>query len=169
MNIGSEKKLIQSCIEGNISAQLELYNLFANDMYNNSLRILKNKEWAEDVMQDGFIIAFNKLKDFKFESSFKTWLSRIIINKSIDEFNKKKKIKFIDFDLNEYKNALFDEEIEEIHSIDEVLEELKNLPDNLRMAIELFYLSDYSHEEIANELNISYENSRILLHRAKCH
>jgi len=166
MSIHLEQNLIQLCIEGNTAAQMQLYCKYAKTMFNTSLRIVKNKELAEDIMQNGFIVAFQKLKNFRAEASFKTWLSRIIINKSIDYIKKNKKVQFLDFELQDEIEEL-DSDNEEVYTVETVLEQLHFLPEKFRLVIELYYLDEFSHEEIANELQISYENSRILLHRAK--
>lgn len=82
------EKLILLCKQKNQKAQCEVYNRYAKAMYNVSYRIVKDAHFAEDVMQEGFLKAFNKISDFKQEVSFGAWLKRIIVNSSIDFYKK---------------------------------------------------------------------------------
>jgi RNA polymerase sigma factor (sigma-70 family) len=82
------EQLIQLCISGNQSAQLEIYNRYYKAMYNTSLRIVKNSFEAEDIMQDSFLMAFTKLKTLKETRMFGAWLKKIVINRSIHHHNK---------------------------------------------------------------------------------
>jgi RNA polymerase sigma-70 factor (ECF subfamily) len=71
------------CTSGNQSAQLEIYDRYYKAMYNTSLRIVKDRFAAEDIMQDSFLTAFTKLKNLKDKKAFNSWLKRIVINNSI--------------------------------------------------------------------------------------
>jgi RNA polymerase sigma-70 factor (ECF subfamily) len=98
--------LLIQCRKKNQLAQLEVYNRYQYAMYNTALRIIKNTAEAEDIMQESFITAFDKLDSFKGDATFGSWLKRIVINNSIRQYNKSKRF----VSLNE--NHL-DEEIEE--------------------------------------------------------
>ncbi len=83
-------------------------------MYNVSMRMLGSKEDAEDIVQNSFVEAFRNLRNFRFESTFGSWLKRIVINKCINHL-KLKKINVVPFDSQEY------------HISEESYEESKNL------------------------------------------
>src|SRR4030042_6645318 len=91
------KELIERCRSGDRLAQNELYKLYYKAMYNTSYRMLNDKVEAEDVMQESFLAAFLKIKSYRGEMSFGSWLKRIVINKTIDVL-RSRKVKFEELD-----------------------------------------------------------------------
>ena len=81
--------IILRCKKNDAKAQMELYNLYCKAMFLVSLRYVKDRFIAEDVMQDAFIKAFKNIKTYKNEVPFGAWLKRIVINQSIDYLKKK--------------------------------------------------------------------------------
>ena len=96
-NVNTET-LVQLCLEGKQSAQLEIYNRYYKAMYNTALRIVKHTAEAEDVMQESFLSAFTKLHTFKGDVTFGAWLKRIVINNSIYHYRKQQKNNAVDLD-----------------------------------------------------------------------
>ncbi len=86
----THQELIEESKAGNHNAQYQLYQLYVDAMYNSSMRIVGIKEDAEDIIQDSFITAFKNLATFRYESTFGSWLKRIVINKSINHVKRKK-------------------------------------------------------------------------------
>jgi RNA polymerase sigma factor (sigma-70 family) len=136
-------------------------------MYHISLRILKNREEAEDVVQECFIDMFHKLDSWRGESSFGSWFKRIVINRSINTLKKKK---LILLDEEKGKN-IFEEEEEFINEIPFTVEQVKHamneLSDGYRLVFSLYIFENYSHKEIAEQLNITESTSKSQLNRAK--
>lgn len=165
--------LIEGCRKHKRSAQIRIYELYYKAMYNTSLRILNDNQEAEDVMQDAFLDAFKKIDSYKGSGSFGSWLKRIVVNKSIDALRAKKEM------LNLNEEITSTEEIEDTAAEDEAyinntftrLEEIRSaidsLPDHHKIIISLFLLEGYDHQEIAQILNISYNNARARYFRAK--
>jgi RNA polymerase sigma factor (sigma-70 family) len=87
------QELIESCRKKDIKAQFQIYRLYYKNMYNISLRIVNDSGEAEDIMQESFLSAFDRIDTFSGEVSFGAWLKRIVINRSLD-FLKKKKFEF---------------------------------------------------------------------------
>ena len=83
--------LIIECVNGNPRAQRLLFDKFARKMFSVCLRYAKNEEQAEDVLQDGFVKVFGKLKDFKSEGSLEGWIRRIMVNTALDQIRKNNK------------------------------------------------------------------------------
>jgi RNA polymerase sigma factor (sigma-70 family) len=166
------EQLIQLCISGNQSAQLEIYNRYYKAMYNTSLRIVKNSFEAEDIMQDSFLMAFTKLKTLKETRMFEAWLKKIVINTSIHHYNK---------NFNKHETPIDDilykvEDVSTTHESDldytnlkvqQVLNTMQLLKDSYRIALTLHLIEGYDYEEISDIMNISYANSRTLISRAK--
>lgn len=167
MIFGNENELIKACVKGNTEAQMQLYKMYSKEMYNVALRILHQKEDAEDIMQNAFIAAFSQIQNVRNESGFKAWLKRITINKAIDEYKKRTKIIITETENFIELSDNFVEINEETIQPKTIVENIAKLPEIQQLLIELFYFQELTHQEIAEKLSISYENSRIILHRAK--
>ena len=163
--------LLQLCLEGNQSAQLEIYNCYYKAMYNTALRIVKNRDEAEDVMQEAFLNAFTKLHTFKGEVTFGSWLKRIVINNSIYHYRKQQKRNEVAIDDILYK-VKDNDEIDSDHGQTElkaqkVMEAMKRLKDNYRIALTLHLIEGYDYKEISKIMDMSYANCRTTISRAK--
>jgi len=163
--------IIEQCRGGDRKAQLQLYKLYYKAMYNTSIRIIKDEAEAEDIMQESFLTAFQKLNHYKGEVAFGAWLKRIVINNSIDAVQKNKlktSIDDKDYVLKEYEleNVQYEEDEPE-HSIDNIYKTIDLLPDGYRVILSLYLLEGYDHEEIAGILEISGSTSRSQYIRAK--
>ena len=163
--------LLQSCLIGKQSAQLEVYNRYYKAMYNTSFRIVKHSGTAEDVMQESFLKAFTKLHSFKGEVTFGAWLKRIVINNSIYHYRKQQKKNEVALDEVLYK--VEDNEVIEGESgltklkAQKVMETMNSLKDNYRVSLTLHLIEGYDYEEISSIMNISNANCRTTISRAK--
>lgn len=159
--------LVDNCRKGDTRSQYDLYTLYVDAMYNTGMRMLRNKEDAEDVVQDSFVAAFNGLDGFKFESSFGAWLKRIVVNKCITHLKKKRELPIPYNDLDH--NII---EVEHPHSdvaveITKVKKGIEKLPNGYRQVINLYLIEGYDHNEIGEILAISASTSKSQYHRAK--
>ncbi|MBT8297186.1 MAG: RNA polymerase sigma factor [Maribacter sp.] len=163
--------LIQLCLEGKQSAQMEIYNRYYKAMYNTSLRIVKNSAEAEDVMQESFLNAFTKLHSFKGEVTFGSWLKRIVINNSIYHYRKQRKKNEVALDDILYKvednDGIASDHVFTELKAQKVMETMKRLKDNYRISLTLHLIEGYDYEEISTIMNISYANCRTMISRAK--
>jgi RNA polymerase sigma factor (sigma-70 family) len=163
--------LIRQCKENSRTAQFEVYNLYYKAMYNTALRIVKDIHWAEDVMQESFMKAFTKLDSFKGEVTFGSWLKRIVINHSIDSYKKISKNAASSIEDVLYKVSDGDDEQEGFDftgmKARQILECIKSLKDNYRLALTLLFVEGYDQEEISEIMNINAGNCRTLISRAK--
>lgn len=159
---------MELCQQGNSKAQYELYSLYVDAMYNVGMRMLYNKEDAEDIVQDSFIDAFKNINGFRHESTFGTWLKRIVINKCINHINKKR---VPTTSLEHHSYHLFDDhtavETDETFAIEKVKAGIKLLTDGYREIITLYLIEGYDHREISSILGISEGTSKSQYHRAK--
>jgi len=161
--------LIRGCRVNDRKAQVQVYKLYYKAMYNTALRILNNAVEAEDVMQESFLEAFRKIETYREESSFGTWLKRIVISKSVDSFRKSRDLVSLDEYDTEVQEQMEDENYIQVLStrVEEIRKAIHALPDNHRVILSLFLLEGYDHEEIAQILNISYGLSRTRYSRAR--
>lgn len=160
------KDLVEKSKLGDRKVQYKLYSLYVDAMFNVSIRIVKIKEDAEDVVQDSFIDAFKNLEAFKYESSFGAWLKRIVINKSINCL-KVKRIPLVAIDNYDY----FTEKTVEIQDdqldISKIKKGIAALPEGYQTIINLYLIEGYDHTEIGEILEISVSTSKSQYHRAK--
>ena len=162
--------LLDGCKTGDQKAQFKIYKLYYRAMYNTSLRIVNDTMEAEDIMQESFLSAFEKIDTYSGTVSFGAWLKRIVINRSLDALSRRKAI-FEDIELHV---GIRDESSEDIVrkeeldiKVEEVKEAINRLPDGYRIILSLYLLEGYDHDEIAEILNISSSTSRSQLSRAK--
>lgn len=165
------EQLVQLCKSGNQFAQMEIYNRFYKAMYNTAYRIVKDSFEAEDIMQDSFLMAFTKLDNLKENVTFGSWLKRIVINNSIYHYKKNSKYDEVPLDNVLYK-VEGDDEVSEDNDLtslkaQQVLETIKTLKDNYRIALTLHLIEGHDYEEVSTIMNISYANSRTTISRAK--
>ena len=163
--------LLQLCLEGKQSAQLEIYNRYYRAMYNTAVRIVKDSKEAEDVMQESFLNAFTKLHTFKGEVTFGSWLKRIVINNSIYHYRKQQKKNEVGLDDVIYKvedndGVVSDHGITELKA-QKVMETMNLLKDNYRVSLTLHLIEGYDYEEISQIMKISNSNCRTTISRAK--
>ncbi|CAM3316827.1 RNA polymerase sigma factor [Zobellia roscoffensis] len=164
--------LLQLCLDGKQSAQLEVYNRYYKAMYNTAVRIVKTRDEAEDVMQESFLNAFTKLHTFKGEVAFGSWLKRIVINNSIYHYRKQQKKNEVALEDVLYKVEDNEIGVADSHAFTEpkaqkVMETMKQLKDNYRISLTLHLIEGYDYEEICEIMNISYSNCRTTISRAK--
>jgi len=160
--------LIEACGRGDQKAQFEVYRLYHVAMYNTSLRIVGDPDDAEDVMQEAFLKAFEKLKTYRGEVSFGAWLKRIVVNKALDFLRLKKEQISLD-EVGEIEEVPDDpsEVMEVAYRADTIKRAIYALPEGYRIVLSLILLEGYDHEEVSGILNISNATSRTQYHRAK--
>jgi RNA polymerase sigma-70 factor (ECF subfamily) len=171
----NENDLIKGCQEFNINAQEALYKLYARKMNAVCFYYTGSEADAEDVLHEGFIKVFDKIRQYKGEGSFEGWMRRLIVNVAIDFLKKKKKRldKVADFTIEVTDDNFSDiEEIQEeeneiYFTNDELIEAIGKLKDEYRLIFNMFCLENYSHKEISEILSIKEDTCRSKLRRAK--
>ena len=160
--------LVEACKRGDQKAQFELYRLYNAAMYNTTLRIVGDSDDAEDVMQEAFLKAFEKLDTYRGTVSFGAWLKRIVINKALDFLRVKKEQLSLE-DAGEV-GEMVDEPVdtgEAEYRAEAIKKAIYHLPEGYRIVLSLILLEGYDHEEVSAILNISNATSRTQYHRAK--
>lgn len=167
------KALIDRCKKNDRLAYTELYRYFCKAIYNTCLRIVKNPDLAEDIMQETFITAFEKIAAFKGDSTIGAWLKRIAVNKSIDEL-RKNLLMFEPYDEILENKIVDDSDISEFGNsdlisgkIEMIRKAMSQLPDGYRIVLSLYLFEGYDHEEIAQIMGITESTSRSQYTRAR--
>jgi RNA polymerase sigma factor (sigma-70 family) len=162
--------IIDGCKVGDQKAQFQIYKLYYKAMYNTSLRIVSDTMEAEDIMQESFLSAFEKIDTYSGTVSFGAWLKKIVINRSLDALSRRKAI-FEDIETHIGIKDSSGEDKDQKEEIDVMVEEVKQaiekLPDGYRIILSLYLLEGYDHDEIAEILSITSSTSRSQLSRAK--
>ncbi len=163
----THKALVEQSKLGDRNSQYKLYELYVDAMYNICMRMVRIKEDAEDIVQDSFVEAFNKLDSFKYQSTFGSWLKRIIINKSINHLKKRRILATPIEDQMYHIKAEDNEEEAPQMEIKKIIKGIRLLPAGYQQIINLYLIEGYDHIEIGEILNISSSTSKSQYHRAK--
>lgn len=172
----TEVEAIRLAQNGDAVAFEFLYHRHSRRVYALCLRMTGNPIEAQDLTQDAFLQLFRKIKSFRGESSFSTWMHRLTVNVVLMRFRKKR---HPEISLDETFNS--DEEAAaaklEIRSpdgriqgaIDRVLIEraIDRLPDGYKLMFVLHDIQGFGHEEIAEIVGCSIGNSKSQLHKAR--
>lgn len=131
------------------------------------IRYVGDRNQAEDILQDGFITLFTRLKDYKGEGSFEGWARRIFVTTALMHLRKKDTLKMSE-DL-EVAKGLKTEMTGQIQNIGykELLGLVTQLPTGFRTVFNLYAVEGYSHKEIGEMLGISESTSRTQYSRAR--
>ena len=166
--IDIHQELIKQSLNGCAKAQHQLYKLFSGAMYYTCYNMMHSREEAEDMLQEAFSEAFLTLHKFRFESTFGTWLKRIVINKCINEIKRKKiELKFSD-DMSHYEKNNMEDEIElPTLNSDMIKAAMQELPEGGKLIFQLYLIEGYDHIEIAEILGVSESNSKTQYMRAR--
>lgn len=165
-----QSNVVEKCKANDRTAQLQLYRKYCDGMFIVAMRFVKNTDDAEDVLQESFIKAFQKLHQFKGDVTFGAWLKRIVINNCID-FLKSKKDNVVALDEG-YMQVVEDDNnwnVPSTISIEQVRSAIDDLQSKYKYVVLMFLLEGYDHQEIAQVLNISESACRTRLLRGKGH
>jgi RNA polymerase sigma-70 factor (ECF subfamily) len=160
------QELVQKAVKGEASAQALLYQQFSKAMFHICLRMSKNKNGAEDILQDSFILAFKNLHQLKDATQFGGWLKRIVVNECIRQT--KQSWQWQDWE-EQHDQISIEQEAEwwKTVNIEMVYQQIKALPEGCKQVFNLFVFEDYTHKEIAGLLSISESTSKSQYHRAR--
>lgn len=158
--------ILKQCKKNNKYAQQTLYNWLSPKLLGVCVRYMKDRDEAEDVMQDAFVKIFTSLSAFKGTGSFEGWARRIAANTALSAIRKKGNIYF-ERDLQVVANIEFAEDDERSVSTEMIMACIDDLPLGYRTIINLYLVEEFSHQEIADKLGISPATSRSQYARAR--
>ena len=162
-----ESELVARCKNGELGAFANLVERYCNRIVNLAWHLLGNRDDAEDVAQETFLLAFERLSDFRGESQFSTWLYRIAINICKMRLRQRKVVEPLsesyepaeEFDWREVESRILLK-----RQVDEVL---ARLPEPLRLVLVWREMHELSYEEIAQTLSIPVGTVRSRLFEAR--
>lgn len=157
-------QLIKECQQNSIKAQEQLYRLLSPKLFAVCLKYSRNREDAEDNLQDGFLLLFSKIGQFRFQGSFEGWAKRVMVNHVLQKYRSPGIFEIVTENMPE--EAEVEIETEDV-PMDFLLKIIQELPDRYRMVFTLYVIDGYSHKEIAEMLGITDGTSKSNLARAR--
>lgn len=177
------QEAVKKCLNGEKAGQEAIFKALYGKMMSVCMRFTRDRDNAGDLVQEGFIKVFQKLGDFGFNGSFEGWVRRIMVNQAIDS-TRKTKLTFELIDNYHYKDSEVDDDSSEFEMGDEnsaefmdsimdqvspelIIEAMQGLSPAYRAVFNLYAIENYSHQQIADELNISVGTSKSNYAKAK--
>lgn len=159
--------LINGCKRNDRKSQKEIYSMFCKKMFAVCLQYSSSYTEAEDNLQEGFMLIFEKIDKFNFKGSFEGWIRRVLVNMILQKYRKKSPLLYVEniFDISPET----DEEPVEDTNIDSntLLKFVSELPPGYRLVFNLYVMEKLKHDEIAEKLGISSGTSKSNLARAR--
>lgn len=159
LEVLSDFELIKRTNDGYPDAFCILVRRYQRPLHSLSMRYVHDSFLAEDIVQESFLKAFEKLSGFQFRSAFKSWMYRIVINTAKNSLRSKKPMVDID------KVQIKEDPQSEVNLIERELFEraseiIKGLPDKQRQALSLRVFEDLSFKEVAKEMDCPYDTAK---------
>lgn len=162
----TEQELIKGCIRKIPHYQRHLFDRYAGTMMSLCQRYAGNKQEAQDILQEGFIRLFDHLHKFSHQGSFDGWVRKLFVNVAL-RYISKANIVFSDIETaNNFDNSVWPTVISKL-SESEIHELIRKLPDGYRIVFNLNIIEGYTHDEIADLLQITASTSRTQLLKAR--
>jgi RNA polymerase sigma factor (sigma-70 family) len=164
----NDEEILRECIKNNRKAQRLLYEKYAPALLGICIRFTRNRDEAEDILQEGFIKIFFNISNFKGKCSLMSWMRRIVINTAITMYHRNLKHQH-HYDVEDFRERNIGEsDIGEIEfTRAELFNVIKELPAGYRMVFNLYAVEGYKHKEIAKKLEIDINTSKSQYSRAK--
>lgn len=172
MKYQEDSHYIDRVLSGDFSAYGQLVAKHKNLVFSIALKILNNREDAEEIAQDTFLKAFHALKTFERKSKFSTWLYRIVYNAAISK-TRKKKLDLIPMDnylIHNYPDEDYGSSMDMIDPEEQrimITRAMKSLSDDENLLITLFYKGENSIEDISQITGLTTSNVKVRLHRIR--
>ena len=158
------EQLIHECTKNNTEAKEQLYRLLSPKLFAVCLKYSKSYEEAQDNLQDGFLLLFDKIHQFKHKGSFEGWLKRVTVNTVLQKYRKEAALSIVSDTIEE------EVEVESGYldiSLPILLKHIQDLPNKYRITFNMYVLDGYSHKDIADMLDINIGTSKSNLARAR--
>ncbi|NQY29208.1 MAG: RNA polymerase sigma factor [Flavobacteriaceae bacterium] len=172
MTIKDDQYYITKITQGDTNSFTVLVDRYKDLVYTLAIRMLKNKEEAEEVSQDTFLKVFKSLAKFKGESKFSSWIYRIAYNTCLDKIRKQKRdpiVVTID-EFTEHQVITVDNALDKLIAQErkQVIHDcLQLLPSDVGFLLTLYYFEEQSIEEISKVIGISTANVKVKLFRSR--
>jgi len=168
----SDDQIINQILEGDANVFSLLVERYKDLVFTLALRMVKNREEAEEVSQDTFIKVFKSLDKFKGKSKFSTWIYRVAYNTCLDRLKRIKREynvvaidEFTEHQVKTIENAL--QQMEDHEYKQEIQKCLHLLPSEDSFLLTMFYFEEQSLEDISKVIGIKVNNVKVKLYRSR--
>ncbi len=167
ITVQEEYALIDRILSGEEAQYAHLVDKYKSYAFTIAMKVVQNKAEAEEIAQDGFIKAFQYLKKFNREAKFSTWLYRIVFNTAIS-YKRKSRQQFesIENKMVEYRDQS-DSGLEKEDKKKFISQAIEKLSDADRIAVQLYYLKEFTLEETAEMMGQNINTLKVRIHRAR--
>jgi RNA polymerase sigma factor (sigma-70 family) len=163
----TDEAMLSGCLANEAAAQQELYYRYSPKMLSVCYRYAKNREDAEDMLQEGFIKVFTQIRQFQNRGALEGWIRKIMVHTCINNLKKNKKFtESVDL-IHATTIQVREDAIPSILQAKQVVECIRILPLGYRTVLNLYAIEGYSHKEIGHMLDIEESTSRSQYTRAK--
>lgn len=161
----NEKTLLERAVKNNREAQHVLFEMHAPKMLSVCRYYIKDLQYAEEAMLNGFFKVFSNLKNFKASGSFEGWIRKIMVRECISFLRQQKRLEFPaeNFEYNDNYSNNINTEIE----VEQIQQLIDALPEGYKMVFVMYAIEGYKHHEIAQMLNITEGTSKSQLFKAR--
>lgn len=160
-------KLVKGSIGGDVKMRKALYGQIAPMMLSVAHRYANNKPDAEDIFQESVLNVFDRLHQLREVEKIHGWAKQIVVHEAIRFYKKKRNMVFTEETQWETVKYEGDSEIYKQLELEQILQIIQQLPDKMRIVINLYAIEGYKHEEIAEILGVSIGTSKSNLHDAR--
>ncbi len=164
-----DSQLVKGCLKGKSSCQQLLYDRFKQAMFVLCIRYMPTRQDAEDVLQEGFVKVFRDLHQYdESKGKLKSWMSKIFVNTALQHLRSNTKMFcVVDIDVAHDLHVVNDDEIFSKLSVQELTTLISQLPTGYKIVFNMYVIEGFTHQEIAETLNISLNTSKSQLFKAK--
>ena len=160
-------QIYEGCLRNERKYQEILYKLLSPRMLAVCMRYAKDKDEAQDILQEGFVKLFTNLHTYRGEGSLEGWMRRIMVYSAISRYRKARTMVLVD-DFGEDGNMLAGKSYNaNMLEAEDILKMIQQLPQTYRAVFNMYAIEGYSHKEIGENLGMSELLSRTTLNRAR--
>ncbi|MEO5908615.1 MAG: sigma-70 family RNA polymerase sigma factor [Ginsengibacter sp.] len=163
----TEEIMLQGCLDNLSIAQEALYNRFSPRMLGVCYRYARNREDAEDMLQEGFMKVYSQIHQYKGAGALEGWIRKIVVHTCINILKKNKKFSDSVDLIHASSIQISDNNIPSMLQAKQVVECIRLLPIGYRTVLNLYAIEGFSHKEISIILEIEESTSRSQYTRAR--
>uniref|UniRef100_UPI00404A6E25 RNA polymerase sigma factor n=1 Tax=Flavobacterium sp. TaxID=239 RepID=UPI00404A6E25 len=158
------EQIINDCKKRNTKAQEEIYKTLSPKIFAICLKYSRNYAEAQDNLQEGFLLIFEKIEKYNFQGSFEGWCKRVVINYILQQYRSQNVFEIVPENIADETNLEVEDENISLDFLTRIIQEL---PDRYRLVFNLYVMDGYAHKDIAAMLDINIGTSKSNLARAK--
>ena len=168
----TDEYYIREILKGDSGTFSQLVEKYSHLAFSLSMKILNQREDAEEAAQDAFIKAYNSLSSFQSSSTFKTWFFRIVYNTSISKLRTRKNIevKFEDVKISDTEIQATENAIGKLNTDDRqkyLQKGLERLEPDERALLKMYYYDDFSMDEVSVITGLTVTNVKVKIYRSR--